>query len=88
MKPNGFQLPGLPNVKLVTLREIVMEINRLCDQIPGLAVVIVAGRKGDFDNMRVMSNGLPYEMRREMVARVHNSFATGTIKTETDIAKD
>jgi hypothetical protein len=79
---NGFKLPGLPDVKLVTLREIETEVMRLCNQIPGLALVIIAGRKGDFDNMRVMSNSLPLEMRQEMIARVHNAFATGTVKAE------
>lgn len=78
---NGFR-HGLPNVKFVSLREIVMEIERLCNKIPGIAVVIIAGQKGDFENMRIMSNSLPYDMKREMVARVHDSFATGTIKAE------
>jgi hypothetical protein len=79
---NGFKAPNMPGVKMVTLREITMEINRLCSQIPGLAVVIIAGKKGDFENMRLMSNSLPYEMKREMVARVHASFGAGTIKAE------
>jgi hypothetical protein len=79
---NGVKKDGLPGVKLVTLREIVMEIERLCGRIPGLAVVIIAGKMGDFENMRVMSNSLPYEMKREMVARVHGVFAAGTIKAE------
>jgi hypothetical protein len=82
MPINGFTVPNLPGVKMVTLREITMEINRLCSQIPGLAVVIIAGKKGDFENMRLMSNSLPYEMKREMVARVHASFGAGTIKAE------
>lgn len=82
MSFNGFAKPGLPGVQLVTLREIVMKIEQLCNQIPGIAVVIIAGRKGDFENMRMMSNSLPYEMKREMVARVHDSFAAGTIKAE------
>jgi hypothetical protein len=82
MPINGFTVPNLPGVKMVTLREITMEINRLCSQIPGLAVVIIAGKKGDFENMRLMSNSLPYEMKREMVARVHASFGAGTIKQE------
>lgn len=79
---NGFKAPGMPQVKYVTLREIVVEIERLCSQIPGLAVVIIAGRKGDFENMRMMSNSLPYEMKREMVARVHADFAAGAVKSE------
>lgn len=82
MSLNGFKLDGLPGVKMVTLREIVMEIERLCSRIPGLAVVIIAGKKGDFENMRMMSNSLPYEMKREMVARVNAGFETGTIKAE------
>jgi hypothetical protein len=82
MALNGKKLLHLPGVQMVSLREITMEIERLCNQIPGIAVVIIAGRKGDFENMRLMSNSLPYEMKREMVARVHESFATGTLKTE------
>lgn len=83
MKLNGFKLDGLPDVRMVSLREIVMEIERMLNQIPGIAVVIIAGRKGDFENMRIMSNSLPYEMKREMVARVHDGFAASTIKAET-----
>jgi hypothetical protein len=82
MALNGKKLLHLPGVQMVNLREITMEIERLCSQIPGIAVVIIAGRRGDFENMRMMSNNLPYEMKREMVARVHESFATGTLKTE------
>jgi hypothetical protein len=79
---NGFPGLKLPGVKMVTLRDIVAQIGALCDRIPGLAVVIIAGKKGDFENMRMMSNNLPYEMKREMVARVHDGFAAGNIKAE------
>jgi thymidine kinase len=69
-------------VKLVTLREVVMKIHAICAACPELAVVICAGRKGDMENLRIISNNLSYEQKREMVARVHNSLATGTIQSE------
>lgn len=75
---NGIPILGVPNVKFVSLRDVMQQIHNLLNKIPGIAVVIIAGRKGEFENMSVLSNSLPFEMRREMVARVHNAFTTGT----------
>jgi hypothetical protein len=82
MALNGKKLLHLPGVQMVSLRDVALKTERMWSQIPGIAVVIIVGRRGDTENMTLISNNLPYETRREMVARVHDSFATGTLKTE------
>jgi|1185.fasta_scaffold231371_2 hypothetical protein len=79
---NGFKIHGLPGVELLTFREVVMKVHAICAACPELAVVICCGRKGDMENLRIISNNLSYEQKREMVARVHESLSLGTIKPE------
>lgn len=72
----------LPGVGFLTFREVVMKIHAICAACPELAVVICCGRKGDMENLRIISNNLSYEQKREMVARVHESLSLGTVKPE------
>jgi hypothetical protein len=83
MSLNGFPRVVLPGgVELLTLREVIMKIHDICARCPELAVVICAGPKRDLTDLRIISNNLSYEQKREMVARVHESLSLGTIKAE------
>lgn len=80
---NGFPRVVLPNgVELLTLRDVIMKIHDICVRCPELAVVICAGQKGNLEDLRIISNNLSYEQKREMVARVHESLSLGTIRAE------
>ena len=80
---NGFPLIKLPGVEFVTFRDLVLKLHEFSSKVPDLAFVIVACRRGDTENMRLLSSlGLRSEEKREMIAKVADAMKLGTVQAE------
>jgi len=73
---NGFKGLTLPGVKLVTLSDLVRHIHGLCEHVPDLGFVIIAGRKGQVEDLACMSN-VDREAKLAMLTKVREAIATG-----------